>query len=178
MILGSPAMFMRTVVLVGLLFASSSVARAEQPGPTIDLDALARRPASKLTLLAAPFAASETTCPEERAILQFAAGSLIQHRIVSTPENADWRIAVRPVDDNTYVFSMATPDCVIGMTVRQQVLREGLGPRFRCLGKRRPPRRHRDEVSTRTLLTLGSEGLGGIRIERTHLHSTIHPRPA
>jgi hypothetical protein len=119
-------MFSKALVTATILLAITPGAGAQQPDVTIDLDALARRPALKIFVAGATFAASQTECPHAQAILQFSAGSLIQHRLVSPREGSDWRVIVRPLDDETYLLGLAIRDCAFGITVRQQVRRSGV----------------------------------------------------
>jgi hypothetical protein len=117
-------MIYREILFGWFLCAFATAAAAQQPSPYIDLNAMAGQPSSNDLALAISFIDSPPVCPESHGALQISGGPIWFIRSPTPPGNGNRTIS-KPIDDGTYRIQIDTFDCLIEVTLRMQVLRDG-----------------------------------------------------
>src|SRR4029077_5560032 len=118
---GGLAMKARFTVCCALLIAGLGDAPAQEPSGRLDLDLMSALPRSELVAARIVFSKSSARCPEDHGIVHATGGRLMHHRasvfrgIRSTAEY------FRPIEDDTYRYRMASADCRVDLSIRQQL---------------------------------------------------------
>jgi hypothetical protein len=137
----------RTILICRFLVAPSTIPAAELreritlDGVTsqgIDLDAVSKSGSRKSVLIRASFVEDERTrCPEDSGQLQIWHGTLAQIRmaLLSDPDGQGssngWRSTLNPVDDETYQYRVALPNCRTSRFENRFSVME-IGRRYSC----------------------------------------------
>jgi hypothetical protein len=90
----------------------------------VPLDVIAGRSSSKQVAFAISFTGSPPICPEGHGALQISAEAIWFIQSPVSRGNANSTIG-KPTDDETYQHRTATYDCLLDVTVRVHVLRDG-----------------------------------------------------
>jgi hypothetical protein len=129
------AMNFKNVIAGGLLLVLSGAATAQQANDRIDLDAIAKTPRIAGLPFVRPaaaqigFADSEAVCPERHGNLQISGGELRLHQLFTRsyrPVRSFPSRDIKPVDDESYQYEIASEDCRIQLVVRLQVRQDGV----------------------------------------------------
>ena len=125
----------RNVLAGGLLLALSGAAIAQPTNDRIDLDAIAKAPriaglpAVRPAAAQIGFAESEAVCPERHGNLQISGGELRLHQLFTRsyrPVRSFPSKDIKPVDDESYQYEIASKNCRIQLVVRLQVRQDGV----------------------------------------------------
>jgi hypothetical protein len=130
----------RIILIWGLLVVPDTSPAAELREPVtldgvtsqrIDLD-VSKSGSRKSVLIRTSFVEDERTrCPEDSGQLQISHGTLAQIRmaLLSDPDGQassnGWRSTLNPLDDETYQYRVALPNCRTDIAIREQILRDG-----------------------------------------------------
>lgn len=116
--------------------ATARIELDEAPGARVDLAALAAEARSgppKIVLARVSFLSSDPRrCPEDSGVLQISGGTLAQRRMamLADPEGQGsfngWRSTMSPIDDQTFQYRVALPDCRMDVAIRHQIRRDGV----------------------------------------------------
>jgi hypothetical protein len=121
---GEPAMNYRAILFCSFLCAYATASAAQQSSASIDLNVMAGQPSSNEVAFAIGFNDSPPVCPEGKGALQISGGPIWFIGSPASRGNGDSTVS-KPIDDETYQILIETYDCLIDVTLRAQVLRDG-----------------------------------------------------
>jgi hypothetical protein len=121
-------MAFRKSITIILLLPFTGAVSAQEPSGRLDLDVVARALFPRIVHARVAFTASDAVCPEDYGTVQISGGRWIHHRLIPPPPRppaSNWRGTHSAIDDETFLYQIESQTCRTGMTVRQQVRRDG-----------------------------------------------------